>query len=222
MELQVQKREILGRKVGALRKEGFIPAELYGKGVDNLHLSVLSKEFKKVLKEAGETSIVDVVINGEKHPSLIQGVTYHPLTDEIESVDFHEVRMDEKITVDVPLEFVGVSPAIKEKGGVLVKVLHELEVEALPGNIPHELKVDLSKLEDINQSIYVKDLDVTEGVDILADPDTVLVSVNEKVSEEEELAAQQAATGDVAEVKVEGEEKKEGEGATSTEEAPKE
>lgn len=208
MELNVQKREILGRKTGASRDKGLIPAELYGKGLANFHLSVPVKEFKKVFKESGENTIVNVLLDGEKHPVLIQDVSYNPVTDELESVDFYQVRMDKKLKVGVPVEFVGVSLAVKEKNGLLVKALQEVEVEALPADLPRELKADLSKLTDIGQSIYIKDLEVPSGVKVLVNPETVVATVTAKVTEEEELKMQQAAAGGVEGLKVETEEKK--------------
>lgn len=208
MELQVQKREKMGRGVSALRDKELIPAELYGKGLANLHLSVPLKEFRKVFKEAGENTIVNIVVEGKNHPVLIQDVSYNPVTDEMESVDFYQVRMDKKLKVGVPVEFVGIAPAVKEKNGLLVKALQEVEIEALPADIPRELKVNLSKLLDIGQSIYVKDLDVPSTVKILISPETVVATVTAKITEEEELAMRQAASGEVESVKVETEEKK--------------
>jgi len=208
MELTVQKRDMLGRGVKALRGQGLIPAELYGRGLENLHLSVPKKEFKKVFKAAGENTIVNVLLDGKNMPALIQEVTYNFLTDDIESVDLYQVRMDEKLKVGVPLEFVGVAPAVKEKNGLLVKSLQEMEVEALPADLPHDLKVDLSKLVDIGQSIYVKDLAVPANVRFLVSPDTVVATVTAKLTEEEELAMRQAASGGVEAVKVETEEAK--------------
>lgn len=209
MDLQVQKREKLGRGVKALRKHGLVPAELYGRSLENLHLSVPLKEFRKVFKIAGENTVVQVLLDGKKHPVLIQDVSYNPVTDEMESVDLYQVRMDEKLKVKVPLEFVGVAVAVKEKNGLLVKALQEVEVEALPNDLPHHLTVDISKLADIGQSIYVKDLAVPVGVKVLVNPDTVVVTATAKVTEEEELKMQQAAAAAGAEgVKVETEEKK--------------
>jgi large subunit ribosomal protein L25 len=208
MELQVQKREKLGGGVKALRNQGLIPAELYGKGLENFHLSVPEKEFKKLYKEAGESTIINVTLEGKSHPVLIQSVSFDPLTDNFQSVDFYQVRMDEKLTVSVPLVFEGVSLAVKEKNALLVKALQELEIEALPMNIPHDIKVDLNKLQDLDQSIYVRDLVIPANVEVLVSPDTVVATATEKTTEEEELAMQQAAAGGVESVKVETEEKK--------------
>lgn len=208
MELVVQKRNILGRKVGSLRKQGLIPAELYGRGVENHHVSVAIKDFKKVYKEAGENTIVNVLLGNKKYPVLINDVSYDALSDDFQSVDFYRVKMDEKIKVGVPLEFIGVSPAIKEQNGILIKALQEVEVEALPADIPRGFRVELLKLGKIGQSVYVKDLEVPKNVKVMVDPETVVATITAQVTEEEELAMQQAATAGVEEVKVEAEEKK--------------
>ena len=216
MELTVQKREKLGRGVKDLRKQGLVPAVLYGKGLGNLNLSVPKKEFNKVFKVAGENTIVNVMLDNKKYPVLIQDVSYHPVTDEVLSADLYQVRMDEKLKVNVPVEFVGVAPAVKEKNGLLVKALQELEVEALPADIPHEFKVDVSKLVEIGQSIYVKDLSIPSGVKVLVNPETVVATVTAKITEEEELAMRQAGSAGVETLKVETEEKKAERDATKT------
>lgn len=207
MELQVQKREQVG-KSAALRRTGLIPLELYGKGVQNLHLTAPAKEFKKVLKEAGENTIVNAVLDGKKYPVIIHEVDRDGVGGDILNVDLYQIRMDEKIKLMVPLEFVGISLAVKEKNGLLVKSIHEVEVEALPMDVPHTLQIDISKITEIGQSLYVKDLELPKTAKVLFAPETVLATVVAKVTEEEELAIQQAAGAGVDTVKVETEEKK--------------
>jgi large subunit ribosomal protein L25 len=207
VELNVQKREILGRAVKSLRKKGLIPAELYGHGFNNLHLSVPLRDFSSAFKQAGESSLLKLKIEGEKDKEinvLIHDISRHPLTDEILQVDFYQVRMDEKIRTSVPLHFIGEAPAIKEKDGILVKAMQEIEIEALPVNLPQSIEVDLSPLVDIGASIYVKDIKSDKNVKLLVEPDTVVATVTEKAKEEE---VPPAIT--VEEVKIEGEEKKE-------------
>ncbi len=217
MDLQVQKRDTLGRGVKALREQGLIPGELYGKGMENLHVAIPAKDFKKVFKQAGENTVVTVLLNEKKYPVMIHDVSYDRLTDEVASVDLHQIRMDEKLRVAVPIEFIGMAPAVKEKGGVLVKPLQEIEVEALPLDIPHTLTADVSTILDIGQSVQVKDLAIPKGVRVLVDADAVVATVTAKVTEEEELAMQQAAG--VETVKVESEEKKEERDAAKAAEA---
>jgi len=208
MDLQVQKREVLGRSVKALREQGLIPAELYGKGLENIHVSIPAKEFKKAYKFAGENTVVTVLLDGKTYPVLIHDVSNDRITDEYASADLYQIRMDEKLKVSVPLEFVGIASAVKEKNGVLIRPMQELEIEALPMDIPRSISVDVSPIMEIGQSILVSDLKIPKGVRVLVDTDSVVATVTAKITEEEELAMQQKAAGGVEEVKVETEEKK--------------
>ncbi len=202
MELIVQQREILGKKVKTLRKNGLIPAELYGHGKENFHLSVAAKDFSKLYKTAGESTVINLVLDSEKIPALIHDVSKDSLADEFLNIDFYAVRMDEKIKTKAPLEFFGESPAVK-KGGVLVKSMKEIEVEALPKDLPSHIEVDLSKLEEIHSNIYVRDLKISDKVKIFVGLETVVATIIEPVKEvvEEKPVS-------VEDVKVEAEEKK--------------
>ena len=206
MELVVQKREKFGKAARSLRKEGMIPAELYGKGVENLHLAVGAKDFRKVFKQAGESTMIDVMIGGEKRPVMIYDVATDPVTDEVVSVDFYQVRLDEKIKIRVPLEFIGESTAIKDEHGILVKPMQELEVEALPNKIPHSIKVDISKIAHVGEVVNVGDLKLGSDIKILADDTAVLATVTAQMTEEQEAKLSEAV--DTESVKSETEEKK--------------
>jgi len=203
MELTAQKREILGKRLRALRKQGFIPAEFYSREEENLHLSVLAKEFNKIFKEAGESAIIKLNVDGKKINALIHDVQKNSLTDAISHIDFYGIKMDEKIRVSIPLLFGGESLAVKE-GGVLIKAIHELEIEALPADLPHHIEVDLGKLAIIGDSILVKDLNFSKGAKVLINMETVIATVVEQKAEEEV-----APVVSVEDVKVETEEKKE-------------
>ncbi|MFA5386148.1 MAG: 50S ribosomal protein L25 [Candidatus Paceibacterota bacterium] len=184
-EIIAQKREILGKAVSQLRETGVIPAELYGHNVKNIHLGLPKKEFSDVFKVAGENEIINLVVDDKKIPVLVHDIQKNALTDEIIHVDFYQVKMTEKIIVATPLDFVGEAPAIKEKDGVLVKAMHEIKVEALPANLPHSIKVDLSSLDDIGKNIHVGDLSIPKDVKVLVDPQTVVATITEKAKEEE-------------------------------------
>jgi large subunit ribosomal protein L25 len=188
------------------RKEGLIPAELYGHKVENLHLAVDNKEFKKVFKLARENTIINLLIEApnkkEEIPVLIHDVQTDYLTNDIIHVDFYQIRMDEKVKTHVPLEFVGKSPAVENYGGILNKSMNEIEVEALPQDLPPSIPVDISKIQELNQSIYVKDLNIPKGVKVLVDLDTVIATV---IPQKEEVVEE---TIDISAVKVETEEKK--------------
>lgn len=207
MELVAQPRTQFGRALKEIRTKGLIPAELYGFGVKNEHVTVVSKEFIKLFRKAGESTIVDLSLDGKKHPVLIHDVSRSPITDEILSVDFYQVRLDKKIRLKIPVNLVGESPAVKEKGGILVKALSEIEVEALPTAIPHQLDVHLKTLTDIGSTIHVGALVVPEGVRVLVDPKFAIITVTARMTEEQEAAL--SAVADVSTIKTEGEEKKE-------------
>jgi large subunit ribosomal protein L25 len=203
MELKAEKREILGSKVHALRTAGLIPAELYGQGTKNEHLTVNEKEFAKVLKEAGESTVITLVVDGKKIPVLIYDVTSNSISDKVEGIDFFIVNMNEEIETMIPFEFVGESLAVKAQGGVLVKSMHEVEVRALPAHLPHNIEIDISALANIHDAIHIKDIKVASGVKLLAESDAVIVAVMEQ--EVEEVVE---APVTVADVKVVGEDKK--------------
>ncbi len=202
MDLAVQQRKKLRKGVKGLRQEGLIPAELYGHGLANLHLTVKSRDFKKTFKDAGESTVIYLLVGGEKRPTLVHDIQRDYLNDEIIHIDFYQVRMDEKIKAHVPLEFIGEAPAVKEKGAILNKTVSELEVEALPGDLPRHLEVDLAGLHDLDQNIYVRDLNIPAGVKVLVEPETVVVTVTAPLEEE-----QVEAPVDISAVKVEAEEK---------------
>jgi len=203
MDLVVKTREIPGKKAKTLRKEGLVPAELYGHGLPNMHLAVPAKDFAKVFKAAGKSTIVTLAIDKEKRPALIYDVVRDAITNDVAHVDFYQVRMDEKITAKVPLEFVGVAPAIKSAQAVINKSMNEIEVEALPNDLPRSITVDLSVLDAIDKSIYVHDLKLPKGVKVLVEGETAIATATPPAPEEEVAAP----VVDVADVKVESEEK---------------
>ena len=204
MELEAQPREKFGRSLKPLRAGGLIPGEFYGRGMKNEHVAIPRRAFEKLFKEAGENTVITLAIEGKRQPALIYEVERDRLSGEVIHVDFYGVRMDEKITASIPIEFTGESPAIKEKGGVLNKTLAAIEVEALPGDLPHSFSVDVGILADLDQSIYVRDLRIPDVVKVLIDPETVVVSVTPPVAEE----VVEAPVTDVSAIKVETEEKK--------------
>lgn len=206
IELKADSREQFGRAVKALREKGVIPAELYGRGIKNEHLAVSQKDFVKVFKKAGESTMIDLVVGGKKHPVMIHDVSVDPVTDEIVSIDFYQVRLDEKIQIKVPVVYIGEAPAVKEKQGVLVKAMNEIKVEALPTEIPQKIEIDLAQLTDIGVDLHISDLRLPSGVRVLEDPTFVIATVTARMTEEEE--AKLAATADVSAVKTESEEKK--------------
>ncbi|MCS6789074.1 MAG: 50S ribosomal protein L25 [Patescibacteria group bacterium] len=207
MDLKVQIRKNLGKKVKNLRNQGLIPAELYGHNISNMHLVVNFKDFNNVYRQAGESSIINLVIEDDKSknniPVLIHDIQRDYLNGNILHIDFYQIKMDEKIRTYVPLKFVGESPAVKNYGGILNKSMLEIEIEALPKDLPHEVEVDVSNLKELGQSIYVRDLKLPKGVRILIDLDNPVATV---IAQKEEEAITEPI--DISSVKVESEEKK--------------
>ncbi len=206
--LTAQLRTLLGKKTKALKNQGQIPAVVYGPGEKNASVSVDEKEFRKVFKEAGESSLIELVIGKEKRPVLVSEVQQDPITDQIIHIDFFQASLKEEVQVSVPLVFEGVAPAEKDLGGTLNKNMSELEVKALPQNLPHEIVVNVSGLVTFEDHILVKDLALPKDVTTTKNPDEIIASVLPPQKVEEQLAAE--ITEDVESVaKVEKEKKEE-------------
>jgi len=153
IQLSAKKREVTGKKVETLRKEGFIPAVLYGPGSVSLALSVAKKEFDMAYKEAGESSLVSLNVDKDKSLVLIRGVQHHPLSGLAIHVDFYQPRLDEKIKIMVPVHLEGEAPAQKNFEGTLIQNVNEVEVSSLPQDLPSEIIVDVSMLETLEDRI---------------------------------------------------------------------
>lgn len=186
-QLKAESRNVFGKKLKSKRDEGKLPAVLYGKGMETAPLFVSLKEFKKIWKDAGESTIINLENDGGKKPTsvIIHEVRVDPVKDEPLHVDFYKVEMDKPIRAAVSLVFEGVSPAVKELGAVLVKVLREIEIEALPKNLPHEIKVDISKLTELGSQIAVGDLELPNGVKTILKKEEI-VAIAEAPREEKE------------------------------------
>jgi large subunit ribosomal protein L25 len=201
-------------KLATLRKDGRIPAVFYGAGQESTPVSIGRVEFKKVWREAGESSAIKVSVPSGDVDVLIHEVQTDPVSDEPIHVDFLAIDMKKKITVAVPLEFEGISGAVKSGLGNLVKVLHEIEVEALPKDLPHNLVVDISKLATLEDSITVSDIKLPVGVVAVTSGDDVVASIVAQVEEKEE-----EAPVDLSAIEVEKKGKKEEEGGEGAAEA---
>ena len=186
--IKASKRD-LDIKLSILRKSGKIPAVFYGAGQDTTSITISNVEFKKVWREAGESSAVKIQTEGGEVDVLIHEVQVDPVTDEPIHVDFLAIDMKKKIRVKVPLEFEGVSLAVKGGLGNLVKVLHEIEVEALPADLPHNLLADISKLETVEDNIFVSDIKLPVGVVAITPLTDVVASIVLQVEEKEEVVA---------------------------------
>jgi len=212
--LTVEKRD-MGKSAEALRAGGLLPAVFYGPKVTSTPVVLDFKEFDKAWKKAGESSIVILKEkDGEEHEALIHAVDKHPVTETIRHADFYVIEKGKKVEVSVPLVFEGVSSAVKDKGAILIKVMREIKIEAAPRDLPHELKVDISKLVEFTDTIHAKDIALPKGVELKANPEEMVASVKE--AKEEVVEATPAAI-DMSAIQVEakGKEVKEGETAAA-------
>lgn len=207
-KLNVELREKT-QKIGKLRKAGQMPAVFYGKKEKSTPIAIDISKFKKVWREAGESSVIELSGKGIEAEALIQDVDFDPVTDEPRHADFYVFEKGKKIAINAPLEFIGISSAVKDLGGTLVKVMHELEVEAMPKDLPHNISVDISSLVNFDSVISAKDIKLPEGVFLITKPDEVVASVYEAKEEAEEVAPVDLAS---IEVQKKGKEAKEGKG----------
>jgi large subunit ribosomal protein L25 len=168
-----------------LRKNQLIPAVVYGKAEKSRALQLPYQAFRKLFRVTGMTQVFSLLVEGKKEPVLVHDIQYDPLTDTFSHVDFLHVNLKVAVTANVPVEVVGIAPAVKNFGGILTMVYQEIEVKCLPMDIPHEIKIDVSKLEAIGDSIHVSDLNLGDKVEIHLNPEDALITITTpKVVEE--------------------------------------
>lgn len=192
--LKVEKRTVTGKNVKKLRRDGVLPGNVYGADFKSTAVQVPYSDFDPIFKEAGETGLVDLKLDSQVIPVLIHNI-HTNFRSEVLHADFFKVNLKEKVKAMIPIEFVGTSKAELEKTGLLEKVMHEVEVEALPTDLPEKVEVDVSPLAQIDEQIIVSDLKFPSGVEILSDPGQVVVKVGELITKEAqaELEAEAAA-----------------------------
>lgn len=208
LTLKAKIREKIGKKVKKLRKQDILPAVLYGPKIKNLSLEVDLKEFENIYKEAGESSLISLEVEDEKFPVLIHEVKNDPLTDKPIHIDFYQPILTEEVEATVPIVFEGEAPAVKELGGTLVREISEVEVKALPQNLPHEIKVNVENLKTLEDEILIKDLRLPEGVTIQREQNEIVAVVTAPETEKIEEELEKPVEEKVEEVE-EAEEKKE-------------
>lgn len=233
LKLKVGKREQLGKAAAGLRKLGTIPGVVYGQGKPATPIAVSERDLERAYNQAGTSKLVELDIAGEAAKNvLFHEVQHDPLTHKILHFDLYSVRMDQEITTEVPLHFIGDSEAVHQFQAVLVKTLETVEIEALPKDLPEHIEVDIGKLAELEDALFVKDLPVPVGVKILNEPEEMVVKAEapqettEADIEAEKAADEAAAAAAEAEVEaehggaeVEGEEEA-GEGGEETAESP--
>lgn len=191
-----------------IRAAGKMPAVFYGKKIESTPIVISAGDFLKVWRTAGESAVVTIKTDKQSLDTLIHEVDIDPVTDSIRHADFYVFEKGKKIEVSVPLLFDGVSGAVKDLGGILVKALHELKISADPQHIPHEIKVDITKLETMDSVIKASDLSLPTGVNLIENPEEVVAAIGKAKEEVEE-----AAPIDLSSIEVEKKGKQEEEGA---------
>lgn len=207
LKLNANLRTLLGKKSNKTRQEGKIPAVVYGHGIENKNLELEYNSFDKVFKEGGESTLVDLNIDGEIVKVIISDVQYEPVKGRYRHVDLHQINMNEEITANVELHFVGEPKAVKDFGGVLVHNISELEIKCLPGDLVGEIEVDVSKLDTFDDVITIADLIISDKIEIVGHELTDVVAMVSEPREEEvtEVVATPEATV-TAETKTENKE----------------
>ena len=207
-QLKANKREANGKAVKNLRQNGIIPAVIYGNGFESQSIELDLKEFEKVYTEAGASTLVYLSIGKDEYPTIIVDVQIDPVSDQYQHVDFHKVRLDQKIEADIPLVFIGESPAVKNLGGILVKNIKSLTVEGLPQDLPSEIQVDISSLKNIESSLSVSDLIIPNGISVKVNEKDIVALIQAPMSDEELAASLETKEADIESVEV-GEKKEE-------------
>jgi large subunit ribosomal protein L25 len=215
--LNAEHREVTGKKVKVLRRQGYLPAVLYGVGIESIPIKLDLREASKVISAAGSSTLVLLKIGKKKHQVLVRETQRQVIRRGLQHVDFLKVAMDVAIRAEVPIEFVGEAPAVRDLGGVLVTELVEIEIESLPTDLPDRVTVDLELLAEITDTIKVGDLSFGEGIEVITSPDDVITRVIYQVEEEieeEELEEEVIPTEEEPEVIERGKlEEEEGEDA---------
>ena len=183
--IQAEKREVIGKKVKILRREGKLPAVIYGHGIDPISIVLDLRTASQIMAKASSSTLVTIELGGKQYPTLVREKQLDYIRNSLIHVDFLSVSMTEKITANVGVRIEGESPAVKEYGAILVTGLTELEVECLASDLPDRFTVDVSALSEISSGIYVRDVVPPEDVEILSDPDDMIVVATAMAIEEE-------------------------------------
>ena len=192
VELTAEKRTVTGKHVRQLRRDGWVPGVMYGHGFEPVPLQFEERSLAHILSKVGGSQLVGINVKGDKQPemALVRDVQRDPIRGNFLHVDFYRVRMTERLTAEVPLVVVGESAVIEAGEGILLQGISAIEVECLPGDLVDAIEVDLSDLVEIDQGIYVRDLAVPAGIDVLTDVDEMIVRIvpleAEEIEEEEE------------------------------------
>jgi len=219
--ITAEKRDIAGRKTDILREQGQVPAVMYGFETEPTNITLDRNALEKLYGQAGESTVIDLAVEGADHNVLIQDIQRDALTGFIIHADFRRIDMNKKVETSVLLRLVGETPAVKELGGTLLQNLDELEIEALPTALVREIEVDISALATFDDVIRVKDLTIPKGIEVHTDPERTVALVQRPRTEEEMEALDEVVESDVEAVEVSSEKPEDGEEAADAVEEEK-
>src|SRR3972149_8091965 len=195
LKLKADRRDVVGKKNRFLRRQGKTPAHLFGHSLESLALQCDTAELKKIVAYAGETRLISLKVEGDKDPKrvFLREIQRDILSRQLLHVDFYQVRMEEKMTMDVPIVLVGEAPAMKGKNRMLSHGINQISIECLPEKVPPQIEIDISVLIELEQPIYVKDIILDPEITVHTDPEQLVVKVTEVVVKVEEEAVPVAA-----------------------------
>jgi len=202
VELTAERRTVLGKQVKQLREQGWTPGVMYGHSFDPVPLQFEARSLQHVLAQVGGSQLISIKVEGQEQPevALVREVQRDPIRRTPLHVDFYRVMMTERLTAEIPLEIIGKSPVVEAREGILLQGLSAIEVECLPGDLVDAIEVDLSDLTEVDQALHVRDLAVPAGIDVLTDPDEMIVHV--VPLEEEEVEEVEVIVPEAEEVEV--------------------
>jgi large subunit ribosomal protein L25 len=196
-QINAQVRDIVGSKVKQIRRQGLVPATVYGKGMESISVQFNALELEKIFSETGESVLVELLLDGNKLPILFKNPQYHYINSNLIHIDCYKVNLKEKITAEVPIVLVGESPAVKE-GNVLIEVSDTIEVEALPADLPENIEIDISTLLAVDDYINAGMLKIDKTkVELKTNEDQIIVKIDAQRVEEEIPSEEVVAPGDV-------------------------
>lgn len=195
IRLQASKREILGKKTRFLRRQGITPTHLFGHNLESLSLQCDTAKLQRIIAQAGTTRLIALEIEGSKQPKsvFIREIQEDEVNGQLLHVDFYQVRKREKIKAEIPIVLIGEAPAMKVRGRSLMQTLNSLSIECLPDKLPPQIEIDLSRLEEVEQVIHVRDITLSPDITVKTDLDQLVVKVSEAVVEKEEVVAEAEA-----------------------------
>lgn len=214
-------RTVTGRSVKKLRKSGLTPATIYGNKFEPVSIEMSSLELNKLFEHAGESSLVEIIIAQDKYPVIFKNPQFHPVSGDLIHIDCYKVNLKEKITTTVPVELIGESLAVKN-GNTLMQILDEIEIEALPSDLPEKIEIDISTLVEVDNKIVVSEINIDRNlIEVKNDPEQVVVIIEAPRVEEEPVATEEVAPADVPATAQKTEEEKAAKEAESTEKSDK-